>query len=263
MVVATRNGVQVVDRGGLDHTPSVDACSIAELSALVVTPALDRSVGEDGARMPLTGVDRGRIRQTFDTDELRAIDLAEVAELSVVVATPAHHASFGALGTREETVRGDRDRVCQSGHHNRNVAVVVGSISELTSVVASPAPHPTIRGARARVPGTGIEIDDNRKVDDTHRVGRVRVVVVVAQLSVLVVTPALCGTASDTRARVLFAESEFDHIGESVHLDGGRRIDVRPVPEFTFTIPSPTNCGVVVFRCARVPASGRDRCRVA
>ena len=235
---------------------------VAELAVRVLSPAPDRPILQHRARVIVSSVN---VDCRVDAGHLhghvgRSLLIIVLAELAVLVITPAPHRPVRQQRARVFRSSGDaRGRVDTRhlhGHVGRSLLIIV--LAEHAVLVTSPAPHRPVRQHRARVILSSAHARGGVDAGHPHgHVGRSLLIVVVAELAVLVITPAPHSPVLQHRARVIFSGRDAQGVVDARHLHGhivcGRWLVVSTRLAVRVTSPAP-NCPVRQH-CARVVIS--------
>src|SRR5207245_2489860 len=233
----------------------------AERAVVVVAPALDRTGGEQRARMVEAGADRGDpAAQAADGDRRRADRRRPFAELAVVVVAPALDRAAGEQCAGVVAAGPDRgDPAAQAADGDRRGAARPRPVAELAVEVLAPALDRPAGEQRARMVDAGADRAD--AAPEAAEGDRRRAVCPrpVAELAAAVVAPALDCPAAEQRARMVEAGADRgDPAAQAANGNRGRAGRPRPAAELAAAVVAPAlDCPAAEQR-ARMVEAGAD-----
>lgn len=144
-------------RGGVCQSVGL---AVAQLRPAVVTPALDRATGDDGAVAVPPGAHLGGVGQSGHGRRTDPEVVVRSAHLSLGVVAPAGHRPGVKECATVSGAGGDLNRAGHSSHPLRPGDRPPGvGRTDLAEAVVSPAPHGSGGGERAGVDRTGRDLD--------------------------------------------------------------------------------------------------------
>ena len=191
---------------------------VAKLAEVVVSPAPHRAVGEQRAGMEESGGDADGVRNPAHRDRRSRVNDALSADLAEVVLPPTldgaileeRAAVIGAEAQRGDVAQSD-DRMRL---HHRGVD---RAVADLATNIAPPAFHGPIAHDGAGVIATPGEVGDGSETLNGRRQRNVGRAVAVAELSVLIASPALNRAVGHDGAGEEPAGERLDRVRHPVH----------------------------------------------
>ena len=248
----------------------VGVCSVAELTSIVITPALHGAVVEDGAGVVVSGGDCFGGAAGAEVDGCAwcvGVGVCSVAELTSIVITPALHGAVVEDGAGVVVSGGD----CGGGAAGAEVdgcawcvGVGVCSVAELTIEVESPACDASVveDGAGVVVSGSDGGCGAARlEVDGCSWIAVDVCVSAVTKLAESVAAPAGDGAVEKQCAGVSATGGDCGRGSSDGQGDGCTwcvGTGGCSVAELAESVAAPAGDGSVVEQCTRVQVAGGD-----